>query len=196
VPPYTVRCTRESNSKLATFENSGSRSAIIHRTVRCSTGLSGVAPDCPVCQRSNGYTAPTVVCNRTVKMNSARLRAQKSEQRQKAHRTVNSDCPVHHWNVRWPRSQKLQQSNPNGRVTWLAHRTVSGGAPDCLVRPSTDSLLNGHFGGWGYKYPPTTTLQGIQVFSLQTSYKSYSIQYKTQTKRSNPLPSPESLQRN
>jgi hypothetical protein len=59
---------------------------------------------------------------------------------------------------------ELQRSNPNGWVTWLAHRTVSDVAPDCSVRPSTDSLPNGHFGGWGYKYPPTTTLQGIQVF--------------------------------
>jgi hypothetical protein len=32
-----------------------------------------------VCQRSNGYFAPTVVCKETVKVNSARLRAQKSE---------------------------------------------------------------------------------------------------------------------
>jgi hypothetical protein len=42
VPPDSVRCTREPNSELATFGNSGSCSAIIHRTVRCSTGLSGV----------------------------------------------------------------------------------------------------------------------------------------------------------
>jgi hypothetical protein len=147
-------------------------------------------------QRSNGYTAPTVVCNGTVKVNSARLRAQKSEQRQKVHRTVNSDCLVHHRTVWWPRSQKLQRLNPNGRVTWLAHQTVSGGAPDYPVRHTTTTSTNGSFGGWGYKYPPTTTLQCIQVFSLQTSYKSYSIQYKTQTKRSNPLPSPESLQPN
>ena len=49
-------------------------------------------------------------------------------------------------------------------VTWLAHRTLFGGAPDCPVRPSTAAFPNGHFGGWGYKYPPTTTLQGIQVF--------------------------------
>jgi hypothetical protein len=42
VPPDSVRCTRELNSELLTFGNSGSRSAIIHRTVRCSTGLSGV----------------------------------------------------------------------------------------------------------------------------------------------------------
>jgi hypothetical protein len=96
----SVRCTRVPDSELVTFGNSGSRSAIIHR-------LSRVAPDCPVRQQSNDYTAPTVDCNGTVKVNSARLRAQKSEQRQKAHRTVNSDCPVHHRTVRWPRSQKL-----------------------------------------------------------------------------------------
>jgi hypothetical protein len=124
----------------------------------------------------------------------ARLRAQKSEQRQKAHRTVNSDCPVHHWTVRWPSCQKLQRSNPNDLVTWLVHRIVSCGAPDCLVRHSTTAFTNGYFGGWGYKYPQPPTIHCIQVFSLQTSYKSYSIQYKTQTKRSNPLPSPESLQ--
>jgi hypothetical protein len=67
-------------------------------------------------------------------------------------------------------------------VTWLAHWTVSGGALDCLVRHATEGLTNGSFGGWGYKYPPTTTLHCIQVFSLQTPYKSYSIQYKDTTK--------------
>jgi hypothetical protein len=71
--------------------------------------------------------------------------------------------------VRWPSCQKLQRSNPNSWVTWLAHRTVSGGAPDCPVRPSTTVIPNGHFGGWGYKYPPTTTLQGIQVFQISHS---------------------------
>jgi hypothetical protein len=65
------------------------------------------------------------------------------------------------------------------------------GAPDCPVRHATEALTNGSFGGWGYKYPPTTTLQCIQVFSLKTPYKSYNIQYKTQSKRSNPLPSPK-----
>jgi hypothetical protein len=106
-----------------------------------------------VCQRSNGYSASTVVCNATVKRYSARLRTQKSEQRQKAHQTVNSDCLVHHWNVRWPTCQKLQRSNPNGLVTWLAHRTVSGGAPDCPMHHTTKASTNGQLGGWGYKYP-------------------------------------------
>jgi hypothetical protein len=30
---------------------------------------------------------------------------------------------------------------------------VSGGASDCLVRHTTAAFTNGHFGGWGYKYP-------------------------------------------
>jgi hypothetical protein len=44
-PPDSVRCTRDSNSELLTFGNYGGRSAIIHRTVRCSTG------QCPVAHR-------------------------------------------------------------------------------------------------------------------------------------------------
>jgi hypothetical protein len=71
---------------------------------------------------------------------------------------------VHHRTVRWPTCQKLQQSNPNGWVTWLAHRTVSGGAPDSQVRPSTAAFPNGHFGGWGYKYPPTTNTSWYPSF--------------------------------
>jgi hypothetical protein len=63
VPPDSVRCTREINFELATFGNSGSHSAIIHRTVRCSAGLSGVVPDYPVCQAEQRLPAPTVVCN-------------------------------------------------------------------------------------------------------------------------------------
>jgi hypothetical protein len=57
--------------------------------------------------------------------------------RQKPHRTVNRTCPVHHRTVRWPTCQKLQRSNPNGWVMWLAHRTVSGGPPDCPVAHQT-----------------------------------------------------------
>jgi hypothetical protein len=49
---------------------------------------------------------------------------QSQSRRQKAHRTVNSDCPVHHRTVWWTRLSELQWSNPNGWVTWLAHRTV------------------------------------------------------------------------
>ena len=71
------------------------------------------------------------------------------------------DCPVP-LEDKASNGQKLQ--NPNGWVTWLAHRTVSGGAPDCPVRPSTAAIPNGCLVVEGYKYPPTTTTPSIQDF--------------------------------
>jgi hypothetical protein len=61
------------NSELASFGNLGSHSTIIHRTVWCSTGLSGVPAEQRLL-RANGRLQGTV------KANSARLRTQKSEQ--------------------------------------------------------------------------------------------------------------------
>jgi hypothetical protein len=84
VPPDSVRCTREPNSELLTFENSRSRSAIIHRTVRCSTGLPGV-PAKQLLLRTNGRLQKTL---------NVLQCAQKSEHAQKAHRTVYRTCPV------------------------------------------------------------------------------------------------------
>jgi hypothetical protein len=110
----SVWCTRDSNSKLLTFGNSGSHSAIIHRTARCSTGLSDVPAEQRLLQRQR---SPATALN-------ALQCAQKSGTRQKAHRTVYSTYPVHHRTVRWPRRQKLQRSESNGWVTWQAHRTV------------------------------------------------------------------------
>jgi hypothetical protein len=179
--PYSVRCTRVDQLQLASFGFSVSHSAKIHRTVRCSTGLSGV----PAEQR---LPAPTVVCNGYSEQ--CQLRAQNQSRRQMAHRTVNRSCPVHHRTVRWPTCQKLQRSNPNGWVTWLTHRTMSGGASDCPVRHTTAAFPNGHFGGWGYKYPPTTTLQGIQAFttphSIQEQYTT--LQDTNQSHRLNQSP--------
>jgi hypothetical protein len=65
------------------------------------------------------------------------------------------------------KGQKLP--NANGWVTWLAHRTVSCGAPDCPVRPSTAATPNGCLVVEGYKYPPTTTTPSIQVSSTSFS---------------------------
>jgi hypothetical protein len=70
------------------------------------------------------------------------------------------------------------------------------GAPDCPVRHTTAVIPNGHFGGWGYKYPQPPTLQGIKVFSQHIQYKSYNIQYKTQLERIKISPSPNSTQSN
>jgi hypothetical protein len=123
-PSDSVRCTREPNSELATFGNSGSRSAIIHRTVRCASGVTATKRQWSSATNNKCATVCACACR-------------SQDRRQKAHRTMNSDCPVHHRTVRWPSCQKLQRSEPNGRVTWLAHLTVSGGAPDCPVRHAT-----------------------------------------------------------
>jgi hypothetical protein len=136
--PDSVRCTRDSNSELLTFGNSGSRSAIIHRTVRCSTGLSSVPVEQRLLQRQR---SPATAIN-------ALQCAQKSEHAQEAHRTVYRTCLVHHRTVRWPRKQKLQRSESNGRVTWQAHRTVRwrtglSGAPYDSSLHQTASLVVG-----------------------------------------------------
>jgi hypothetical protein len=67
---------------------------------------------------------------------------------------------------------------------------MSGGALDCPVRLSTAEFPNGHFGGWGYKYPSTTTLQRTQAFttphSIQEQYTT--LQDTNQSHRSNQSP--------
>jgi hypothetical protein len=131
-----------------------------HRTV------SGVTPDCPVCQRSNDYLTPTVDCNR-IKCATVRARVRaRAEGAPDSHRT----CPVHHRTAQRPHQSELQRSEPNGRLSWLTHRTVSGGAPDCPVRHATDSLPTATFGGWGYKYPnhPTFTASKFSDFQHLT----------------------------
>jgi hypothetical protein len=120
VPPDSVRCTRALDAELTTFGKIRGRSAIIHRTVRCASGATATS-------------RATVDCNAF----NARLRAQRTEHAQLAHRTVYRTCPVHHRTAQRPHKSELQRSNPNGWLTWLAHRTVSGGAPDCPVRHAT-----------------------------------------------------------
>jgi hypothetical protein len=130
VPPDSVRCTRELDAELATFGKMGGRSAIIHRTVRCASGATATL-------------RATVDCNAF----NVRLRAQRSEHSQLAHRTVYRTCPVHHRTAQRPHQSELQRSNPNSRMTWPAHRTVSGGAPNCPVHHATAVFQLPYFGG-------------------------------------------------
>jgi hypothetical protein len=57
---------------------------------------------------------------------NARQSAQKSGTREVAHRTLYSTCLVCHQTSRRAQQSELQRSKPNGLVTWLAHRTLSG----------------------------------------------------------------------
>jgi hypothetical protein len=96
VPPDSVRCTRELDAQLFTFGNFQRSSAIIHRTVRCTTG------QCPVPQGRATLNSPasgirSAIIHRTVRCDSgatttsratvdckalnARLRAQRSRAR-------------------------------------------------------------------------------------------------------------------
>jgi hypothetical protein len=150
-PPDSVRCTRGLQLELATFGKFQRRSAIIHRTVRCTpdsvrcskergirnSPASGIhfsrsakihrtvrcTPDCPVQPRSNGYFG----ANGYLQAHSMRARgAQSSGTPILAHRTLNSTCPVCTGHPGGPRSQKLQRSESNGSDD-------VAGAPDCPV---------------------------------------------------------------
>jgi hypothetical protein len=72
-----------------------------------------------------------------------------------AHRTAYRACPVHHRTTRRSHKTELQRSNPNGLLTWLAHRTMSGGAPDCPVRHATAAFQRPLCDGWAINTPTT-----------------------------------------
>jgi hypothetical protein len=77
--------------------------------------------------------------------------------------------------------------NPNGLLTWHAPDSVQCSVR-CTTRLSGVPIDNNDWNsGWGYKYPPTTTIEAIQA-----SYTSHLIQEQKYTlqdtiKRSNPL---------
>jgi hypothetical protein len=107
VPPDSIRCTRELDAELATFGKIRGRSTIIHRTVRCASRATATLR-----QRSAATALNALQC------------APESEHAQKGYRTVYRTCPVHHRTAQMPHQSELQRSEPNGRLTWLAHRTV------------------------------------------------------------------------
>jgi hypothetical protein len=87
------------DSELATFGFQKRRSAIIHRTVRCTSEATA--------RKRNGRLQ--------LSSTEATVRgqfAQKSEQLLEAHRTVNSICLVRHRTVRCHKKTKLQWSKP------------------------------------------------------------------------------------
>jgi hypothetical protein len=147
VPPDSVRCTSALEAELATFGKFRGRSAIIHRTVRCHTGLSGVPAEQRLLrtQRSSANAFNALQC------------APESEHAQLAHRTVYRTCPVPHRTAQRPHKSELQRSNPNGPLMWLAHRTVR-----CAMRQQPS---NGHILVVGAINTPTTPHSMASKFS-------------------------------
>jgi hypothetical protein len=111
VPPDSVRCTRVNQLKLFSFGFPRRSSAIIHRTVRCATGLS----------RAPAEQRLSVRNGRLCKVNSA---IQMSEQMVRGA----PDCLVPHEDKA---SNGRPAPSPNDRMTWrrtghcpVAHRTL------------------------------------------------------------------------
>jgi hypothetical protein len=152
-----------------------------HRTVRCASGVTANSPNGRLWQELQWAIVPR--------------RSQSSEVRGAP------DCPM-------PQEDKVptvaRALNPNSWVTWrrIGHWTVSvrwrtglfGGAPDCPVRPSTAASPTATLVVGGYKYPQPPQLQASKFSEHHIQYKSSSIHYKTQYKRSNSLRVPNPLQ--
>jgi hypothetical protein len=121
------------NSKLATFWFLRPCSAIIHRTVRCATGLSGAPAEQRLpAQRSTA----TDICERYS------ARTVRAEVRAAVRGALDCLVPLEDKD-----SNGRLHPNPNSWVTWMPHWTASGGAPDCPVRPSTATPPQRLFGG-------------------------------------------------
>jgi hypothetical protein len=141
-----------------TLGKTQARSAIIHQTVRWASKAMSTSA-----QRST-LTAGTV-------QQGVR---HKSEQRVRGA----PDCLGHHQTVRCHKKTKAPTVNCSRTLTvgWRGgapdtEQWVSGGTPDCSVRPSTAASPTATLVVEGYKYPSTTTTPSIQVF-----WASHSIQ--------------------
>jgi hypothetical protein len=135
------------------------------------TGLSGVPAEQRLLrtQRSSATAFNALQC------------APESEHAQLPHWTVYRTCPVRHRTTQRPHKSELQWSNPNGLLTWLAHWTVSGGAPDCPVRHATAQFQWPFLVVGAINTPTTPHLMASKFLHFYTStpYKSYNIHYKT-----------------
>jgi hypothetical protein len=92
------------NVQLPTLGFLRARSAIIHRTVWCTSGVTAIQRNGRLQKRGRRATV-------------------RAEVRSEAHRIVNSAYPVP---LEDKASNGLKLPNPNSWVTWLAHQIVSG----------------------------------------------------------------------
>jgi hypothetical protein len=168
----------------------------VHRTVRCTRtvqrptlnsrvsqdALRYNSPDCPVCHRTVRCTSGAMAFRATIDCKSAgqsySAQTVRAEVRAVARGTPYSEqylsgaAPDYLVPLEDKASNGQLLQNPNGWVTWLAHRTVFGGVPDCPVHPSTAACPNGYVVVEGYKYPQPPPLQPSKFLALHIQYKS------------------------
>jgi hypothetical protein len=189
VPPNSVRCTRELDFQLFTFGNFQRHFAIIHRTVRCTTG------QCPMLQKRATLNSPaseirSAKIHRTVRCDSgatassratvdcnalnACLRAQRS--RARAGGTPDS---LQGLSGRAHKTE-LQRSEPFGQVTWLAHRTVSGAPCDRSLHQRSSLVV----GAINTPTTPTFKSSKFSTFQLLTRALAFNSRHTKEIKSS------------
>jgi hypothetical protein len=157
-----------------------------------------VSPDCPVHRRSNVYFVQRSPAKAEIQMNSAQKVRDRAEWPSEVHQTVNSACPVP---LKDKGSNGRLCSNPNGWVTWLAHRTVSGGASDSvrwrtgLSGAPIDSSHPQRLFWWlrAINTPQPPPLQPSKHSTLSIQYKSKVQHSKTQIKATDSIKVPNSI---
>jgi hypothetical protein len=161
------------NSELATFGFHKRRFAIIHRTVRCTSGAMTPSRNGRLQKLISGEQ-----CANSARQSRAAVRgASDSEQYLSG---AAPDCPVP---LEDKGSYGRLRQNPNSWMTWLAHRTVR-----CAHRqqpPPTVVLVVE-----GYKYPQPPPLQPSQAFNTLHSIQDQSatLQDTNQRHRSDQSP--------
>jgi hypothetical protein len=116
-----------------------------------------------VCQRSNGYFAPTVDCKR-IQCATVRARVRAAPDGAPDSLQDLSGAPLDSPEappVRAPTVRIQRPTDVAGAPDSVQWRTGLSGAP------CDSSLPTATFGGWGYKYPNHPTFNGIQVFHLR-----------------------------
>jgi hypothetical protein len=161
------------SSKLATLGFVWACSAIIYRTVRWATRLSGAPAEQRLLAQRSTATDP---CKRYS------ARTVRAEVRATVRGAPDSEQYMS-GATRRQSSNGRQRPNPNGWVTWLAHRTIR-----CAHRQQP--LPNGCLVVEGYKYPSTTSTPTIQAFITLHSIQEQSatLQDTNQSHRSNQSP--------
>jgi hypothetical protein len=153
--PDSVRCPGPYDFKLATFGFLESRSAIIHRTVRCASGATASERNDRL-QRSPA----------TWTVRGQFAQSQSSVRRRSGQWTMHVRCDTGLSGA--PRSQSSNgqnRQNPNGWVTWLAHRTVW-----CAHRQTASPTVELMVGAINTPQPPP--LQVSTFFRHLIQYKS------------------------
>jgi hypothetical protein len=164
----------------STLGKTEARSAIIHRTVWCASGAMAICANGWLWQQEQCSTVPH--------------RSQSSEVRGAP------DCKVWHRTVRCRKKTKPPTVDQLRTLTvgWPGsapdkEQCLFGGASDCPVSPSLAASPTATKVVGGYKYTPTTTTFGIQVF--QRSHSIQELVHSLQDTFPNIKPSP-SLQIN